>query len=228
MLKIEKWVFNPNQECTHVVSDETGEAVIIDCGAFYANERRRLLNYIEEEGLRPVRLLLTHAHHDHLYGNDLIHEHFGLLPEVHEDDKHIMLHMLPLRIKELFGEKYPYQIPLPEYYLHSGEIIRFGNHQLRVISTPGHTPGSVVFYCWEEKVAFTGDTLMSMSVGRTDFPGGDREQMEESLYYLTHRFADDVVIYPGHGGKSTIGHEKACNPYLYPDATGNDSLPFCL
>lgn len=214
MLKIEKWVFNPNQECTHVVSDETGEAVIIDCGAFYPGERRRLLEYIEKEKLHPVRLLLTHAHHDHLYGNDLIHEHFGLLPEVHEADKRIMLHMLPLRINEIFGDKYPYDIPVPEKYLQSRELINFGNHTLRVIHTPGHTPGSVVFHCWEEKVAFTGDTLMSMSIGRTDFPGGDREEMAESLESLCHRLPDDTTIYPGHGKKSTMFHEKTCNPYL--------------
>ena len=213
-LKIQKWVVNPCQECTHVVSDETDEAVIIDCGVYYPGERRHLLEYIEKERLRPVRLLLTHAHHDHLYGNDLIQEHFGLLPEVHEGDKGLMEHMLPLRIKEIFGDNYPYPIPMPERYLKSGEIISFGNHELKVIHTSGHTPGSVVFQCWSEKIAFTGDTLLSMNIGRTDFPGGDREQMAESLELIVHRLSDDTVIYPGHGKKSTMMHEKACNPYL--------------
>ena len=202
MLKIQKWVVNPCQECTHVVSDETGEAVIIDCGVYKLGERNRLLDYISKEQLHPVRLLLTHAHHDHLYGNDLILEHFGLYPEVHEADKDLMLHMLPLRIKEIYGDNYP------------GEIIHFGNHELKVIHTPGHSPGSVVFHCWEEKIAFTGDTIFSMSIGRTDFPGGDKEQMAESLELITHRLSDDTIIYPGHGKKSTMGHEKACNPYL--------------
>lgn len=214
MLKIKKWVVNPCMECTHVVSDDTGEAVIIDCGVYYRNERNRLLDYIEEEGLKPVRCLLTHAHHDHLYGNDLILEHFGLYPEVHEDDKGVMLNMLPIQIKEIFGDKYPYNIPEPRHYLKTGETINFGNHQLRVISTPGHTPGSVVFHCWEEKVAFTGDTLMSFTIGRTDFAGGDEEQMAESLEIIMHRLSDETVIYPGHGKKSTMGYEKMNNPYL--------------
>ena len=214
MLNIKKFVVNPNQECTYVVSDETREAVIIDCGVFYPSERIRLLEYIAQEQLHPTRLLLTHAHHDHLFGNDLIKEHFGLLPEVHEDDRNIFLHILPLRIKELFGEKYPYPIPQPEYYLKSGEIIPFGSHQLRVMPTPGHTPGSVVFYCWEEKVAFTGDTLFSMGIGRTDLPGGDYKQMAESLDYILRRLPNEVVIHPGHGGKSSIGHERVCNHYL--------------
>ena len=214
MLKIQKWVVNPCQECTHVVSDETGEAVIIDCGVYYPRERRRLLEYIAKEQLRPVRLLMTHAHHDHLYGNDLILEHFGLYPEVHEADKDIMLYMLQIRIKEIYGDNYPYPIPMPENYLYSGEIISFGNHQLKVISTPGHSPGSVVFHCREEKIAFTGDTLFSMSIGRTDFPGGDKELMEESLEIISQRLSDDTIIYPGHGKKTTMAHETACNPYL--------------
>ena len=214
MLKIQKWVVNPCQECTHVVSDETDEAVIIDCGVYYPSERIHLLEYIEKERLHPVRLLLTHAHHDHLYGNDLILEHFGLYPEVHEADKEFMLHMLPLRIKEMFGDNYPYTIPMPKKLLRSGEIISFGSHELKVIHTPGHSPGSVVFQCWSEKIAFTGDTLMSMTIGRTDFPESDNEQMAESLELIVHRLSDETVIYPGHGRKSTIGHEKACNPYL--------------
>lgn len=214
MLKIQKWVVNPCQECTHVVSDETGEAVIIDCGVYYPSERRHLLEYIAKEQLHPVRLLMTHAHHDHLYGNDLILEHFGLYPEVHEADKRLMVNMLPLRIKEIYGENYPYPIPLPEKYLQNNEIICFGNHQLKVFSTPGHSPGSVVFYCWEEKVTFTGDTLLPMNIGRTDFPGGDREEMAESLDFLVRRLPDETVIYPGHGRKTTMMHEKACNPYL--------------
>lgn len=214
MLKIQKWVVNPCQECTHVVSDETGEAVIIDCGVYKLGERKRMLDYIAKEQLHPVRLLLTHAHHDHLYGNDLIFEHFGIYPEVHEDDKTLMENMLPLRIKEIYGDNYPYPIPMPKHYLHSGESISFGKHQLMVIPTPGHSPGSVVFYCQEEKIAFTGDTLFSMNIGRTDFPGGDKEQMAESLDFLVHRLPDETTIYPGHGGKSSMMHEKACNPYL--------------
>lgn len=214
MLKIEKMMVNPCQECTHVVSDETGEAVIIDCGVFYSTERRRLLAYLEREGLRPVRLLLTHAHHDHVYGNDLILEHYGLLPEVHEADQQLMESQLPQRIMEIYGENYPYPLPMPAKFLHDGDRVRFGVHSLQVIGTPGHTPGSVVFHCEEEKLAFTGDTLFAMSIGRTDLPGGDELAMHQSLQHLLELLPDDTVIYPGHGKKSTFGHEKACNPFL--------------
>lgn len=194
--------------------DETGEAVVIDCGTYYQNERRHLLEYIEAEHLRPVRLLMTHAHHDHLYGNDLMLEHFGLYPEVHEADRDLMLHQLPQRIKQLYGDRYPYSVPLPRHYLKNDETISFGHHHLKVLSTPGHTPGSVVFYCQEKMVAFTGDTLFSMDIGRTDLPGGSEEQMEESLALIANRLPDQMVLYPGHGKKTTLGHEKACNPFL--------------
>ena len=122
MIKLKKWLMNPCQECTHILSDETGEAVIIDCGAYYPNERRHLLEYIKKEQLRPVRLLLTHAHHDHVYGNDLIHEHFGLLPEVHEGDIELMTVQLRQRIDEIYRE-YPYQLPMPAHYLTDDELI---------------------------------------------------------------------------------------------------------
>ena len=214
MLKIQKWVVNPCQECTHVVSDETGEAVIIDCGVYYANERKRLVEYIEKEQLKPVHLLLTHSHHDHIYGNDLILDKYGLLPEIHEAEKNFMIYILPLLIKEIYGDNYPYPIPMPGKTFKGGDFINFGNHQLKVIHTPGHSPGSVVFFCKEENIAFTGDTLLSMNIGRTDFPGGDREQMAESLELIVRRLNDDTVIYPSHGKKSTMLHEKACNPYL--------------
>ena len=213
MIKLKKWMTNPCEECTHVLSDETGEAVIVDCGVYYPNERRHLLEYLETEHLHPVRLLLTHAHHDHVYGNDLIHAHFGLLPEVHEADKLLMTVRLRERIDEIYKD-YPYPLPMPEHYLTDDEIIRFGNHELRVIHTPGHTPGSVFFYCEEASIAFSGDTLFYKGIGRSDLPGGDKEKLASSLKFITELLSDETVIYPGHGKKSTIGYEKANNPYL--------------
>ena len=213
MIKLKKWLMNPFQECTHILSDETGEAVIIDCGAYYPNERRHLLEYIKKEQLRPVRLLLTHAHHDHVYGNDLIHEHFGLLPEVHEGDIELMTVQLRQRIDEIYRE-YPYQLPMPAHYLTDDELIRFGHHELRVIHTPGHTPGSVIFYCEVEGITFSGDTLFYKGIGRSDLQGGNREELNASLKFITELLPDETIIYPGHGKKSTIGYEKANNPYL--------------
>ena len=213
MVKVKKFMVNPCEEATHIIWDETGEAVIIDCGVFYRNERENLLAFIKQEQLRPVRLLLTHAHHDHLYGNDLIYEHFGLLPEVHKDDEWMMTVYLHARLAQVFKD-YPYPLPMPEHYLSDDEIIKFGNHHLTVIHTPGHSPGSVFFYCEEAKVAFSGDTLMANDIGRTNLTGGNEEQMRNTLDYITQLLPDDTVIYPGHTRKTTIGKEKVNNPFL--------------
>ena len=214
MVRIEK--FNGNQyeeQCTYILSDETGEAVIIDCGVLIPGKREKLIQYIEGEHLRPVRLLLTHAHHDHVYGNDLILEHYGLLPEVHEADKPLMTGHLLRRIAELH-KNYPYTIPMPEHYLTDDEEIPFGTHCLRVIHVPGHSPGSVVFYCAEESLAFTGDTLMKRWIGNAELMFSSPRDMVASLKYLVEVLPDDTVIYPGHYGKATMADVKEKNEQL--------------
>lgn len=213
MMTTRKWMVSPCQTCMYVVSDETGEAVIIDCAAYHRNERKRLLDYIATENLHPVRLLLTHAHHDHLYGNDLVLDNYGLLPEVHISDKELMTVQLEERIKMLF-KNYPYPIPMPQNYLTDADVICFGHHKLQVIHTPGHTPGSVFFYCEEEGVAFSGDTLFYRNIGRSDLYGGSKEALYASLKKITTLLPDDTVIYPGHTKKTTIGFEKVNNPYI--------------
>lgn len=217
-IKVEKFQVNQCEECTHILYDtDSREAVIIDCGVYYENERRRFLNFIEQNNLRPVRLLLTHAHHDHVCGNDLVYERFGLLPEVHEADRPLMTGHLLLRIDEFYNHHYPYPIPMPEHYLTDGEIIQFGNHVLKVIHTPGHSPGSVFFYCEKAGIAFSGDTLFCRDIGRTNLPFGSEIDIINSLDYITHLLPDDTVILPGHGKKSTIGDEKLFNSQLeYP------------
>ena len=213
MVKIEKFLGNEYEECSYVMFDETREAVIIDCGVLIPRKRKDLLDFIEQNRLQPVRLLLTHAHHDHVYGNDLIHDRYGLLPEVHEDDRVLMTRQLPRRIAELHKD-YPYDIPMPEHYLTDGETITFGTHRLQVIHVPGHSPGSVVFYCAEEGIAFTGDTLMKSWIGNTELMFSSPEDMYASLKYLVQLLPDDTVIYPGHYGKGIMADVKAKNEQL--------------
>ena len=213
MVKIEKFLGNEYEECSYVMFDETREAVIIDCGVLIPRKRKDLLEFIEQNRLQPVRLLLTHAHHDHVYGNDLIHDRYGLLPEVHEDDRVLMTRQLPRRIAELHKD-YPYDIPMPEHYLTDGETITFGTHRLQVIHVPGHSPGSVVFYCAEEGIAFTGDTLMKSWIGNTELMFSSPEDMYASLKYLVQLLPDDTVIYPGHYGKGIMADIKAKNEQL--------------
>ena len=213
MVRVEKFLGNEYEECTYVMSDETLEAVIIDCGVLIPRKRQELLAFIEQNRLQPVRLLMTHAHHDHAYGNDLIHDRYGLLPEVHEDDRVLMTRQLPRRIAELHKD-YPYDIPMPEHYLTDGETITFGTHSLQVIHVPGHSPGSVTFYCAEEGIAFTGDTLMKSWIGNTELMFSSPEDMFASLRHLVQVLPDDTVIYPGHYGKGVMADVKAKNEQL--------------
>ena len=150
MLNIQKYVCNPFQENTYIVSDETGECVIIDCGAYYDQER------------------------------DFAYEQYGLKAEVSGKDEYLMKTM-PQQAAAFLGIEYEREVPPVGKYLTKDDVITFGSHEFTILETPGHTPGSVTFYCEQEKVAFTGDTLFQMSIGRTDFEGGSFTDMRNSL-----------------------------------------------
>ena len=163
-----------------------------------------------------MRCLLTHAHYDHLLCSDLIREKYGLLPEVHHRDE-LWINRVEKRIEEVFGEGgFKYEVVKPEHYLEDNEEIGFGTHHLTTIHTPGHSPGSAVFYCKEENIAFTGDTLFRESIGRSDLLFGWIEDLMNSLRHITTTLPDNCVIYPGHDLESTIGYEKKNNPFLLP------------
>ena len=200
------------QENCYVVSDETRQCVIIDCGAYYEAERKALVAYINDEHLQPVHLLVTHGHLDHNFGNNTVYGTFGLQPEVSEADLK-MMENLASQAKTFYQLDLNYNFPAVGRTFQPNEVISFGNHQLSVIETPGHSRGSVTFYCKEENVAFTGDTLFKTSIGRTDFPGGSMFQIINSLRLLA-QLPDNTIVYPGHGEPTSIGWELAHNPYM--------------
>ncbi|MBQ0085422.1 MAG: MBL fold metallo-hydrolase [Prevotella sp.] len=179
MLNIKRFICNPIQENTYIIYDESKEAVIVDCGAFYPEEKQAIKEYIDQEGLTVRHLLLTHDHFDHTFGNVFIQENYGLEPEG-------------------YGKK----------------EISFGTHRFEVIPTPGHNPDAVVFYCKEEKLALTGDTLFKGSIGRTDMEGGSYDDILKSLQYLKEILPDDTQLLPGHGDHTFMDDEKRTNPYL--------------
>ena len=213
MLKIETFVFNMMQENCYVVSDATGQAVIIDCGAFYDSERQAVVDYIENHQLDVKHLLCTHGHFDHVFGNDTVVEHFGILPEIHADDA-VLLRSLASQMMDMVGMSYTRVVPEPVHLLVDGETISFGDHELKVLYTPGHSPGGVVFYCEKEDVLFSGDTLFRMSVGRTDLYRGSWEVLVNSLQRVLAPLPADTRVYCGHGPKTTIGDEVRMNPFF--------------
>ena len=213
MISIKTFAFNLLQENTCVVSDDTLECVIIDCGAYYDDERRAITDYISSQGLKPVRLLATHGHWDHNLGIDTIYQTYGLRVEAAKEDDFIISD-IPHNFQSIIGAPLRREYPAVGRFFTPDEVIRFGHHSLQVLKTPGHSPGSVVFYCAEERTAFTGDTLFRMSVGRTDFDGGSYTDLMSSLANVLAKLPADTVILPGHGPQSTIDYELRYNPYL--------------
>lgn len=211
-MKIQRFQCNMLRENCYVVSDESHECVIIDCGAYYEEERQAINDYIARQQLKPHRLLSTHGHIDHNWGNAMLYRAYGLHPEIHANDGQL-LNNIVLQAKEMFQidvqEKFP---PIGRFFEENERIV-FGTHTLQVIETPGHTQGGVCFYCEAEQVLFSGDTLFKGSIGRTDLDGGSMFQMIQSLRLLA-QLPDTVKVFPGHGEATTMGLEVAGNPYM--------------
>lgn len=211
MIQVHSFTFNPFAENTFILSDETGEALIIDPGCFDADEKKTLSDYIEQKGLRPVRLLNTHAHLDHMLGNNYVAGRYGLNPEIHESDVDLLM------AAPVYGQMWginPEPSPAPSNLLKEGDRILFGNSDLEIFYTPGHSKGSVTFYSAADKFAVVGDVLFNGSIGRTDLPGGDYEELIESIRRKLLPLGDDVKVYCGHGPETSIGRERKFNPFL--------------
>ena len=211
MLNIETFTCNMLQENCYVVSDETNECVIIDCGAYYEAEKLAIEKYISENNLKPVHLIATHGHLDHNFGSPFIAKTYGLPLE---NDSSDVAHIKGAdKQAAYFGISLTEPLDMEIKTFTMGSHITFGSHDIEVIETPGHSMGSVVFYIKDEKVAFTGDTLFRGSIGRTDFEGGSMLMIIQSLRMFV-QFPDDIKLLPGHGQSTTMGYELAHNAYL--------------
>lgn len=201
---IKNWLFNPCRTACYVLTDEpTGECVVIDPCAYSDGERFKLLGYLKSHNLKPQHVLLTHAHFDHLLAVDLFAMEYCLYPELHVLDKPL-LPQLSSRIDEVFGRGvFRHRIVYPSRWLNDDDEIRFGDTMLRVVHTPGHTPGSVSYYCETEGVVFTGDTLFCGDVGRTDFPYSSSEDLRRSLSKLFTTLPLETKVFSGHDARPT-------------------------
>ena len=211
MLTVKAFSFNPVEENTYVLYNEKKEACIIDPGCYFPEEKAKLKNFIEEDGLRPILLFNTHCHLDHVFGNKFIHETWGLDLHLHEKEK-AMLDLAPIS-----GQMW--QLPFDNYegpliFLEEGTIVKIGDEELDIRFTPGHAPGHVCFYNKPGAFAISGDVLFNGSIGRTDLPGGDYETLINSIQTQLFTLPDETKIYPGHGPMTTIGFEKMNNPFV--------------
>jgi hydroxyacylglutathione hydrolase len=211
MISIHSFVFSPIQENTYILHDETGQCVIIDPGCYDDRERKILSSYIEDKKLMPVRLLNTHCHLDHIFGNAFISEKYNLKPEFNKMDQLVFDAFIPSC--NLYGMECEPSPPAGNY-LNEGDVIRFGNSSLEILFTPGHSPGSITFYNKEEKFMIAGDVLFYGSIGRTDLPGGNFETLIDSIKAKLFPLGDDFKVYSGHGPPTNIGFERKNNPFL--------------
>lgn len=211
-MNIEVFVNNPWQENTYLLYDETGEAVLIDCGCSRENEESKILSFLKDNNLKLVMLLNTHLHIDHVLGVKFVKDTFGFSTCANKLDEYLLAEAP--RYSEALGFKRIEQPPAIEKPIEDGDIISFGNTELKALHTPGHSPGGICFYCEKSRIVFVGDTLFAGSIGRTDLPGGSLEQLLSGIKSKLLTLPGDVKVYTGHGHSSTIEYEKHHNPFL--------------
>jgi len=211
-MKVKCFTFNPFQENTYILHDNTNECVIIDPGCSNINEQIELINFIKSNDLTPVKLINTHAHIDHIFGNKFISQLFKI---------DLYLHKLELKLlKEAKNIAKSYGIenfessPLPKYFMNEGDIISFGNTSLEVLFTPGHSPGHICLHNMKNNILIAGDVIFKLSIGRTDLPGGNYDTLISSIKNKLYNLPANTEIFCGHGPITNIGFEKLNNPFL--------------
>jgi glyoxylase-like metal-dependent hydrolase (beta-lactamase superfamily II) len=191
--------------------DETKECIIIDPGCYTSNEQKRLEAFIAKEELKPIRLINTHCHLDHICGNAFVSQKYGLDLEAHEGEQVV------LDASVDHGKMYGFVFePSPNimHTIQEGDEIKFGNSTLKTLFTPGHSPASISFYCEQDNFVIAGDVLFFMSIGRTDLPGGNHDLLLQSIREKLFTLPDETIVYNGHGQKTQIAFEKLNNPFF--------------
>ncbi len=210
-MQVQVFVNNPYQENTIILFDATKQCVVIDPGMYTATEQSAVSNFVSQNQLKPVLLLNTHCHLDHVLGNKFIADNYGLNPRYHKGES-VIIEAMPAYAPQT-GIRYEIS-PLAESFLEEGEKVIFGNSTLEVIFAPGHSPAHVCFYNAKENILIGGDVLFKNSIGRTDLPGGNHDLLIKNIQDKLFKLPDETVVYPGHGPTTTIGFEKKTNPFF--------------
>lgn len=211
MFQIKVLTFNPVQENTYVLYNEHNECIIIDPGCYFDKEKEELKSFIVKNQLQPKMLLNTHCHLDHVFGNKYIAEEYKLTLQIHKKEEEL-LQMAP-------ASGLMFNLPFDNYkgelvFLKEGDVVSLRNDKLEVIHAPGHSPGSICFYCEHQKFIIGGDVLFYNSIGRTDLPGGSHEDLVRNIREKLFKLPEEVKVYAGHGPETTIGEEMKSNPFL--------------
>ena len=201
-MKIKKFEFNMFPVNCYILSDESGEAVVIDPGCFYPKEKQRLKDYLSENNLTLKHVLCTHLHLDHIFGNPFLFQEYGLRPEGGQQDEFWVDQASAMARN--FGFRSEEKQPALGRYIIEGDTITFGDTQLKAFHVPGHSPGSIVFYCEEAACLFAGDVLFQGSIGRADLAGGNFDELREGICSHLFTLPAETRVYPGHGPSTTI------------------------
>lgn len=211
MASIQYFENNPYQENTYVLYDESGECAIIDPGMYSAAEQNVVVSFIRDKNLKPVLLLNTHCHIDHVLGNKFVFDQYGLKPQFNTGELPVLEAVVAYA--PMMGIRYDVS-PLPDAYLPETGSIRFGKTELELIFAPGHSPAHLCFYDKKDNMLVGGDVLFRGSIGRTDLPGGNHSLLIKNIEEKLFTLPGNCTVYPGHGPETTIAYEKQTNPFF--------------
>lgn len=211
MVNIKIFVFNSFSVNSFVLYDETLECIVVDPGCQSEGEKRELSAFIEQNSLKPVAVINTHFHVDHILGNQFVCSRYGL--KLTGNAKGRMFWNTAREFGSVFNLSID-EVVKPEILVEEGDLITFGHSELEVRYTPGHADGSISLVNHAQKFIIAGDVLFYGSIGRTDLPTGDFDSLMDSIKTKLFVLDDDYIVYPGHGPKTSIGFEKRNNPFI--------------
>ena len=211
MLKIKSFVFSPIQENTYLLYNEFNQCAIIDPGCYFGAEKEVLTQFVKDNSLTVIHLLNTHCHLDHVFGNKYVAETYSLTPQIHKNEEQVLAFAPTSGLM--------YDLPFDNYtgqllFLKEGDVVTIGKDELVVIEAPGHSPGHICFYNKAQGFLIGGDVLFNRSIGRTDLPGGNYDELIKNIKEKLLVLPNKTIVYSGHGETTTIGEEKVENPYL--------------
>jgi len=210
-MEVKTFIFNDFYENTFVLYDTTGECIIVDAGCYSVAERETLVKFIADNKLTLKYLVNTHCHVDHVLGINYLKEYYHVDFLANTYEQYLLANV------GIHGQMYGFKVDSPiiiDRHIKGGDSIKFGNSELQVLDVPGHTKGHVALLDKTDNFVITGDVLFKGSIGRTDLPGGDYDQLITSIYTQLLTLNDRTLVYPGHGHNTTIGLERNSNPFL--------------
>ncbi len=211
MLSLYQLTFNPLQENTYILADENGDCWIIDPGCYEKEEQAELFDFIAQKKLRPVKLINTHCHVDHVLGNAAVKREYGVSLYIHPIEEPY------LRAVQTYAPNYgfvAYEPTEPDVFIDVTKEMKLGTHTVKFLFVPGHSAGHVALYIASQHICIAGDVLFRQSIGRTDLPGGNHLQLLQSVEKELFTLPGNTIVYPGHGPETTIEFEKRYNPFF--------------